>query len=161
MERDLTISAILDEIGPLCPSGYAIALHVRFSTPTFLFQTYDKAWLEHYSRKALVLQDPTVAWGFQNTGRCRWEDLESLDTNGVIAAARAHGIAHGFTLAMLEEGSRSLASFTRPDRPHTEDEMDRIAGLLAELHRKTRATESLPEAERAALRDMSVTLTHG
>lgn len=161
MTKSDNIAEQLQKIADLCPSGYAIALHIRFTTPAFLFQTYDKDWMEHYSKKGLVLHDPTVRWGFANTGLCPWSELEAEDTHGVFEAARHHGLHHGFTLSLTDGGSRTVASFTRPDRPHSEDEVALIRDMLDSLHARTADPDSLPAAERDLLHELSVTLTHG
>ncbi len=68
MDENTKIGQLLGELDDLCPSGYAIALHIRYTTPAFLFQTYPKEWMEYYSQNGLVLHDPTVRWGLANTG---------------------------------------------------------------------------------------------
>ena len=66
------IERYLAQLGELSPSGFAIAFHIRYTTPAFLFQTYDRRWLDLYSQKGLVMQDPIVSFGFTETGwrRC-------------------------------------------------------------------------------------------
>lgn len=152
-------TSILDELRLHATAGYAIALHVRFTTPTYLFQTYPEVWSEHYSAAGLVMQDPTVAWAFQNTGTIRWSDLAAQDAAGVFAAAAAHGLVHGVTLSLDRAGSRSLASFSRGDRDFTDAEIAAILPLAEELHDLTTAGTRLPEATHDHLRRLSVRFT--
>ena len=75
MNKKESIAALLHSLDQRSPSGFAIALHIRFTPPTYLFQSYPKPWLDHYSQAGLVMHDPIVRWGLQNVGRLRWSDL--------------------------------------------------------------------------------------
>lgn len=152
---------ILEAIRTAAPAGFAIALHIQFTAPRYLFQAYPRDWMETYSREGLVLQDPTVRWGFAHTGTVRWSDLAADDPAGVMARAAAHGLAYGFTVAIDSEGSRSVASFARSDREFTDAEIAEVARLLGALHAETLAAETLSPADHEALKRMSVLLTHG
>jgi LuxR family transcriptional regulator len=154
------IADVLGELKTLAPSGFAIALHVRFTTPTYLFQTYPEAWTDHYSQAGLVMQDPTVAWAFENTGTIRWHELVSADAAGVLTAAKAHGLAYGFTLSQDRDGSRSLSSFSRSDRDFSDGEVSQIVALADELHDLTADGRSLSASMRDSLRQMSIRFTH-
>jgi LuxR family transcriptional regulator, quorum-sensing system regulator SdiA len=160
MDTQAEIGQIVAELMGLAPAGYAIALHVQFTTPTFLFQTYPKEWIDHYSQNGLVMRDPTVHWGFENLGTVRWADLVALDADGVIAQAARHGMVHGFTAAVESGGTRSLSSFTRADRDFTDENIAKIAGRLTRLHDLTATAGTLTPATRDALRRLSVTFTH-
>jgi LuxR family transcriptional regulator len=54
------IRAVLSDLMTLAPTGYAAALHINFTTPAFLFQTYPTDWLAIYSQQGMVMKDPTV-----------------------------------------------------------------------------------------------------
>lgn len=159
MAQSTSIAAILRDLDGFSPSGFAIALHIRFTTPVYLFQTYPRRWTEHYSEHGLVVNDPTVHWGLGNTGRIRWRDLRALDSAGVLMAARTYGLVHGVTVAVLR-GTRTIASFARADRDYDDFEMDEIEELLQELHDHTANMPELSDSDRRALRDLSVRLTH-
>ena len=91
---------IQDKLGKLkeaAPAGYALAMHVRFTAPTFLFQTYDRKWLDYYSQNGLVMSDPTVHWGFENRGFVLWSDLVASDTAKVMEQAATYGLNYGVT----------------------------------------------------------------
>jgi LuxR family transcriptional regulator len=160
MDTPPRIALVLGEMQDQSPAGYAIALHVRFTTPTYLFQTYPESWSDHYSKNGLVMQDPTVAWAFEHTGTIRWRDLASSDAAGVLTAAAGHGLAYGFTLSQDRDNSRSLSSFSRSDRDFTDAEIAAIVDLADELHDLTANGASLSAETRDNLRAMSVRFTH-
>ncbi len=160
MGDEVEIKAILNELEGLCPAGYALAFHVRFATPTFLFQTYSDEWIDIYSQKGFVMVDPTVRWGFENTGAIRWSDLADDDPSDVLATAARHGLKYGFAYAMDSGGSRSMTSYARGDREFTDDEIATISELAEQLHRRTSRLGSLSPETADELRRMSIRVTH-
>lgn len=161
MDAQERISAALGRLHAASPAGFAIALHVRFTAPRYLLQSYAKDWLDTYSRLGLVLHDPVVRWGFEHTGRIRWSALAGTDEAGVLARAAEHGLAYGVVMAHLAEGSRSMAGFARPDRELTDAEIAAITADFTELHDLTLGAEALSPRVHETLRQMSVFLTHG
>lgn len=161
MAAELKISPRLEELGAICNAGYAIGLHIRFSTPTFFFQTYRREWLEYYSQNGLVLHDPIVRWGFGTTGVIRWDALAGEDEQGVLQQAAEHGLRYGIAVALLEHGSRTIAGFAHTDRNFTDSEVGAIRRILSELHEDTVKQEQLPLEERAALKQLSILLSQG
>jgi LuxR family transcriptional regulator, quorum-sensing system regulator SdiA len=155
-----TIAELIGLLNAESPSGFAIALHIRFTAPTFLFQSYPIEWTDKYTAEGLVMQDPTVAWGFSQTGAIRWSALEGADTAGVLERARAYGMEFGVTMALQPGELRSVASFARGDREYRDDEIAEIDRLFAQLHASTEGTEQLTADDIAALRAMSIRLTH-
>lgn len=153
------VPALLADLMARAPAGFAIGLHVRFQAPTYMFQTYPVAWLEEYSHKGLMMQDPTVAWGMANRGVIGWEALRQRDPAGLFDLARRHGLVHGFAVSLESRGSHSLGGFARTDRAFLPAEIEAIHGLVADLHDRTAETTSLPEATRSALRSLSVVYT--
>lgn len=160
MTRKATLGPMLENLDTLCPEGYAVALHIKFTTPTYLFQTYNTDWVEYYSKQGWVIQDPTVHWGFYNTGTIHWHELVSNDPQGIFAKAAEYGLKHGFVLALQTDGSRSVCSFARGDRDYTDDEIAKISGIVTTLHDKTMDPAQLSDEERNALTRLSVSLTH-
>ncbi|MCR8725271.1 autoinducer binding domain-containing protein [Frigidibacter sp. ROC022] len=160
MKNKATIAELIGLLHQESPAGFAIALHIRFSAPTFLFQSYPVAWSEEYTNKGLLMKDPTVAWGLTQTGAVRWSDLAEKDTAGVFEGARAHGLNYGVTIAISSGGLRSVASFVRSDREFTDEEIAAIRPLLAELHALTEGTDALSDEDREALTEMSIRMTH-
>lgn len=160
MENKLNIMDELSRLDQLCPAGYAIALHISYTTPKFLFQTYDRKWMEVYSKQGLVLKDPTVAWGFGNTGIIRWNDLNELDDSGVLALAKTFGLNFGFTFAIDHGGSKSITSFARNDSEFSDSQIDEISDIIQRLHKYTAKIEEISPIEVEQLRKMSIEFTH-
>ena len=136
MNPDMVLSSHLDLLKGVAQAGFALAMHVRFATPSHVFQTYPEAWADEYARHGLVMQDPTVAWAFERQGHITWDELESSDRAGVFRRAAAHGLRHGVTVS-LRDGTRSLGGFARSDRPFTAGEIETIEATMAEIHRIT------------------------
>ena len=116
MTQRASIAALLHDLDQRSPAGFAIALHIRFTTPTYMFQTYPKRWMDHYSSAGLVVHDPVVHWGLHNVGHIRWTDLEAIDSKGVLEQAKDFGIMNGVAIAVVMAGSRSIARL-RARRP--------------------------------------------
>jgi len=160
MNRKESIAALLAQLDQRSPAGFAIALHVRFTRPTYLFQTYAKPWMDHYTEAGLVMHDPVVRWGLQNTGRLRWSDLTEIDDAAVFAQARDHGLMNGAGIAIVLSESRTIAAFARADREYTDEELEEFEDLLTRLHQATLGIERLSTRDQRALTELSITLTH-
>ena len=155
-----SVAALLHDLDRRSPAGCAIGLHIRFTTPRYMFQSYPKRWMDQYSSSGLLLQDPTIRWGMSNVGWILWRDLERIDSHGVLEQAKDYGIMNGVTIALLIEGSRSIASFARSDRDYETDEIADLEQIFEDLHRATASPEALTADDRSALKDLSVRLTH-
>lgn len=150
----------LAELKKIATGGFAIAFHIRYTTPTFLFQTYSKEWLDYYSQNGLVLSDPTVAWGFENTGAIDWSELAATDTAGVLAKAAEFGLKFGSTCAIEDGADRSIGSFARADRAFSAEELALLTGYIESLHAATADIKTLSPELASELRMMSVQFTH-
>ena len=159
MVNQTEIKAILGRLQDEAPSGYALAFHIKFTTPTYLFQTYPADWLEYYSQNGLVMQDPTVSWGFENVGSKPWSEMKSDDTSGVLVKAAEYGMKYGIAYATEIGGKRSLGSFSRGDREFTDAERQSLSEAMDELHRMLDEIEELSPEIAAELRRMSVIVT--
>jgi LuxR family transcriptional regulator, quorum-sensing system regulator SdiA len=155
-----SVGALLHDLDRRSPAGCAIGLHIRFTTPRYMFQSYAKRWMDQYSGAGLVVLDPTVHWGLNNVGWVRWRDLEEIDSHGVFERARDYGIMNGVTIALLMGGSRSIASFARSDREYEPSEITELEAIFKELHCATSNLEALTADDRLALKELSVRLTH-
>lgn len=156
------IVAILESLHCDYPAGFAAALHIRMSTPRYMFQAYARDWSETYSREGMVVNDPTALWGFRNAGAIRWSELDVPDPHRIMArAAEEAGLRYGLTVAMVREGTRSIASFARTDREASDAELERETVRLRDLHCATRTLETLSPEDHARLRKIAVRLTHG
>lgn len=161
MDKEASIAGLLKQVSESCPEGFAAALHIKFTSSRYLLQSYRRDWIDYYSKHALLLRDPTVRWGFEHTGTIRWSALTAEDTTGVMEKAAEYGLVFGFTAALDEGGSRSVASFARADREFSDIEVGRITGLLHRLHDETLAAETLSPDLDAALKRLSISLTRG
>lgn len=159
MSSRASIAALLQDLDGRSPAGLAIALHIRFTRPTYLFQTYPKRWIDHYSSTGMMVYDPLVRWGLQNVGRVRWADLEDIDVRGVLEEAKDYGLMNGVCLALVHSGSRTIAGFARADRDYVEAEVDEIEEVLARLHEATLGFGDLDPDDKQALTDLSIRLT--
>ena len=158
------ISEVLGELRKMAPAGYAIGLQIQYTTPKFMFQTYSKEWLDFYSKRGLLMSDPTLGWGFENTGYVRWDALKGNDPAGVMKLAEDHGITYGITCAQVTEGAtdgiRSIGSFARGDRDFDDDEVIKISGMFDTLHAQTDGQAKLSPETVQQLRNMSIMVTH-
>ncbi|KPP87200.1 MAG: LuxR family transcriptional regulator [Rhodobacteraceae bacterium HLUCCA08] len=155
-----TIRNALKRIESLSPTGFAIAFHIRFTAPDFLLQTYPEGWIDIYSERGYVMSDPTVHWGFNNTGVVRWSDLKDNDPAGIFPEAARHGLRYGVSIATETGGSRSFSSFARADREFTETEVETLTALLEELHHATASENGMSAGLRDELHRQSVAMTH-
>ena len=160
MNHRASIAALLHDLDGLSPSGFAIALHITFSAPRYMFQTYAQRWLDRYNAGGLLLRDPVVQWGMQNVGRTRWSDLERLDRGGVLSEARDFGLMNGAAISVYASGTRSIGGFARADRDYEDGELAEMEGLLLNLHAETATLEALTDGDRKALTALSIRLTH-
>jgi LuxR family transcriptional regulator len=154
------IRTVLKRLEDQSPTGFAIAFHIKFTTPEFLFQTYPKAWIDLYSERGYVMQDPTVSWGFANEGVRRWSDLASEDSAGILEDCKAFGMNFGVTVALERGGTRSLASFTARDREFSDAECAALEADLKTLHDMTQIDGGMDDRLRDDLHDLSVQMTH-
>ncbi len=161
MASQSDIKNMLSELKQISDAGFALAYEVNFTTPRYLFQTYPKPWLDHYSQNGLVMSDPTVQWGMENTGQVDWDLLRGNDTAGVLSAAAEHGLNYGMTCAAEVAGKRSLGSFARSDRPFSSDEVAKLTDGFENLRALLIQVEAISPETAAALRELSVSFTHG
>lgn len=160
MDKRASIAGLLEAIDRMSPAGFAIALHIRYSSSDFLFQTYPPKWVEIYNERGYLMHDPVVTWCFENTGAIRWRDLEERDEKGVMREARRYGMLYGVSIALVEGGSRSIAGCARSDRDYLDVEITELQALVRELHGETAGLGRLSEQDTAALQAMSIRLTH-
>ena len=150
----------LSDLKELAPAGYALAMHVHFTAPTFLFQTYDRRWLDHYSQMGFVMTDPIVRWGFENRGYRFWCDFADEDPAGVLQAASDHGLKYGVVTSVGTEKTFSIGGFARGDRPFSEEEAENLYRSTGDVHEMTNNLKVLSPETADALRKLSIEVTH-
>ena len=153
------IGGLVEKLGRAGSAGFAIGLHLTYTSPRYMLQSYPSAWSDRYARNGYLVSDPTIHWGLENRGWVRWADLAGLDGAGVLAEAAGHGLRYGVTSAVLARGSRSIASFSRGDRNFTDDEAGDVHLRLGELHDVTLHVHALPPGLHDLLRRLSIILT--
>lgn len=139
-----TIATALHRLGGLCDTGFALAIHIRLTAPSLLYQTYSQDWADHYSTKGYMLSDPVVHWGLTHTGRVDWANLTDVDPEGVIPAAVSFGLTHGWTYATGPANSRTIAGMTRSGRSHDAAEIAEIQTIVDNIHAATEGIEHFP-----------------
>jgi LuxR family transcriptional regulator, quorum-sensing system regulator SdiA len=149
----------LNQLATSSPAGFAIGLHLEFTTSKYIFQHYSRTWMEEYSRRGLILIDPTVRWGIENEGWIRWSDLAALDSGGVLAAAAEFGLTYGVSISVVGPSSRSLGSFATSEREFTEAEIAALAENLRRMHDST--ADVVPDSsEDLKLKRLASSLAH-
>jgi LuxR family transcriptional regulator, quorum-sensing system regulator SdiA len=146
------LDAELHQMGLMAPAGYSIGLHIRFTSPLMMFQTYDQAWLDHYTERGYVLRDPMVAWGFSRDGSIRWSDPSLLDPFNLFAEAASFGLHFGATVVCGPIKSRTIASFARSDREFSDTELTTLTEKVQRLHALTEPPDHLTDAQIEALK---------
>ncbi|MDP2741026.1 MAG: autoinducer binding domain-containing protein [Pseudorhodobacter sp.] len=146
------INLELRKLGRLAPQGFYIGLHIRFTSPLMSYQTYDPAWVNHYTENGFVLRDPMTAWGFSTTGTIRWSDDRLRDPFGLFKEAAKYGLKFGVTVACGPIRSRTVCSFARDDREFTDQEIAVIEAIVLRLHDMTEPPEQLTRAQVEALK---------
>ena len=157
-DSDFDLAKVLAEFKDRSASGYALGLHIKFTTPAFFFQSYPREWLEHYSQAGLLVNDPTVSWCFENSGVCRWSDMD--DPAGILTQAAEYGMRYGIVYATTAGNSHSMSGFARPDREFTDDEIAELVSRVDALHEATRDQEALAPELVEQLKKMSILVTH-
>jgi LuxR family transcriptional regulator len=161
MHEKMNVGYLLERLASRSSAGFAIGLHVRFSTPRYFFQKYGRDWIDLYTSRGFLLQDPIVRWGMTHTGITTWTDLRADDPAGVLTEAARFGMAYGICLSIVEQGSRSLAGFARSDREFTEAEIAAMRPIFSDLHAVTLGVETLSPEDHAELQKMSIFLSQG
>ncbi len=144
MRKDLGMAQILSKLGTYCDRGFALAIHIRYTRPTLLYQTYERDWSDHYSEKGYMLSDPVVGWGLGNSGWIEWSSLTEHDPQGVIADAVAHGLMNGWTYSTGPAASRTIAGLPRSGAAFSPQERAAMAALVDEAHEIAEGFEAFP-----------------
>ncbi len=142
----------LRKLDHFATAGYVVGLHIRFTSPLIVFQTYAQEWADHYTKHGYALRDPAIAWAFSQTGWTRWSNPEIHDPFGIFEEARRYDLNFGVTISVGPIQSRTVASLARDDREFTDEEIEQVRSIVEELHLMSEPPESLTDAQAAALR---------
>ena len=143
---------LLSQISKTCDTGFALAIHIRFTRPALLFRTYRQDWIEHYSEKGFMLSDPVVHWGLMNSGTVRWDDLSEQDPAGVLSDAKTFGLANGWTYSVGPAASRTISGHTKSGADFTPAEVATLQGLVQQAHDITEGIETFAPEVMDAMR---------
>lgn len=146
-----SVAAKYRRLVELCDTGFAVAIHIRFTRPSLLFRTYPAAWIDHYNEKGFMMVDPTVRWGLSHTGSMDWDNLADDDQDGVLHAAREFGLENGWSYATGPATSRSLASMTRSSA-FTAGQHAEVCSIIDDIHALTEGFDQLPVDTQDAFR---------
>ena len=152
--KDVAIAKLLGRLTALCDSGFALAVHIRYTRPTLLYQTYSQEWADHYSENGYMLSDPVVHWGLTHTGRVEWNTLTDQDPAGVIAAAVSFGLTNGWTYAVGPASTRTIAGLPKSGVPFSAAEVAEIIRIVDSIHELTEGFDNFPAALQNALRTL-------
>ena len=154
ISRAASVKARIDRLAVNCDTGFALAVHIRYTRPSLLYMTYRQDWSDLYSERGYMLSDPVVHWGLTHTGWVEWDSLKDLDAQGVIRQAAAHGLVNGWTYATGPAHSRTIAGLTRSKGPLSDAEKVELAGVVDEIHALTDGIEGFTASETDALRQI-------
>lgn len=152
MDRLGKITELLEALAEICDTGFALAVRIRFATPLLLYQSYAPDWIDFYNENNLLMSDPVVRWGLENTGVIRWDDPGLDDPKGIIALAKERGLRNGVEIATGETGARTLAGCTRASGPFDAAEIAHLVSLVETVHAVTEGLDGCNTSEIQALR---------
>jgi LuxR family transcriptional regulator, quorum-sensing system regulator SdiA len=152
MKKVEELRGFLAQLGDHCDTGFALAIHIRFTRPSLLFRTYRQDWIEHYSEKGFMLTDPVVHWGIMNAGEITWDDLAPHDTGGVLADAKRFGLTNGWTYSVGEMDSRTISGLTKSGAPFTEADRKTLRAIVDKVHALTDGIENFDPEVLEAMR---------
>lgn len=152
--KEAAVAGELRRLKGFCDTGFALAIHIRYTRPTILYQTYSREWSDHYSEKGFMLSDPVVHWGLTHTGRVDWNTLTDQDPEGVISSAVAFGLTNGWTYATGPAGSRTIAGLTRSGEPFSAEDVKEITQIVDNIHELTDGFDQFPPALQDKLRGL-------
>ncbi|MCE6953052.1 autoinducer binding domain-containing protein [Cereibacter sphaeroides] len=160
MVNVLRVRELLSAVAARSDWHFAIGVRIRFANPTLLYQTYPEAWVNTYAEQALIFVDPTVRWGMEHPGICRWSELSDQDEAGVMAKAADFGLRYGIVVSVGEASARTLGFFCRPERELTDEEASFALETVQVLHDETSGIGQLSETQLAELRNLGAGLRH-
>jgi DNA-binding CsgD family transcriptional regulator len=151
----------------IAPTGYTLAVNIRYFTPEFYVSSYPKPWVEIYTTRRYALFDPVTLWCRFNEGVTRWSDIEFSAlrsvSNIVMEHAQSFGLRYGGATALCSDGGRGVKSLlcgAREDRELDDAELVDLQNILVEIMGAVGQHAGLSEAELETLRDIGMGMTH-
>jgi LuxR family transcriptional regulator len=149
------VAARLRDLRAMCDSGYALAIHIRYTRPSLLYRSYNQTWIDHYSERGFMLTDPVVLWGLRHIGAINWAELSKDDTEGVLTDAVAHGLHNGWTYSTGPATARTIAGLTKTSADFTAAERAEIVKIVDDIHALTEGFDEMPAKDQEALRRLT------
>lgn len=138
----------------LAPAGHYIALRLGFILPLHEEISLPDLWVELYTHRGYMMDDPVTRWAYTQTGVTRWSAIDLPDPRGILDKARVFGMAYGAVVSIMEnrpDAQRSFGYFARSDREFADDELVRLHDLVERLHQAKVPPANLTRAEIEAL----------
>lgn len=146
----------------IAPSGYILALNVRYMAPEFYHVTYPAEWVETYNNRRYVMFDPIVLWSIVSTGAKRWSEISlggmKATSLRVLNEARAYDLNYGVMIVARNaaaDNEKCLFSAARADREFTDDEIDELDQIFHHLLSAVGKHAGLSGSERSALQGLA------
>jgi LuxR family transcriptional regulator, quorum-sensing system regulator SdiA len=151
MSQGKRLTELYDDLRQLAPEGFAVGLHIRFASPLIYYSQYPTAWVEYYNSHSYYLRDPVIFWGIGTTGTRRWSEIPLPDPFDLLKKAATYGMKFGAVSSYGPITSRSMVGITRSDREFTDEEMERLSEITANLHIAAKPPSELTKAQIEAL----------
>lgn len=129
LSRIPEIETELEELRGFAPSGFVLAINVRWIGPEFVHSEYPAKWRAIYEESGYFMLDPVYYWTVMNTGTTRWSEITYPDPKIVGKRAAEHGLVYGATVCMKTDDGKSFLSASRADRELSDAELLRMNEL--------------------------------
>lgn len=147
-------SVELEEFSRISPAGYYLGLRIGFAFPVFEKNALPQKWIQRYTAKGLMLNDPIMHWVHKHCGVIRWSELRIEDPRSVLKQAAGYGLNFGAAVCCIDSGGsgqRSFGIFARSDRELLDSELDTLETNLLAAHASMVPPSNLTLAELEAL----------
>ncbi len=141
-------------VSQLAPAGYYIALRLGFILPLHEEVALPDLWVELYTQRGYMMDDPVTRWAYSRSGAIRWSAIDLPDPRGILDKARVFGMAYGAVVSIMEnrpDSQRSFGYFARNDREYDDIELAQLQALMQRLHMAKAPPGNLTRAEIEAL----------
>lgn len=125
------IQSELEEMRTIAPSGFVLAVNVRWIGPEHIHSEFPAKWRGIYEDGNFFMFDPVYYWTVMNTGTTRWSEISYPDPKIVGKRAAEHGLVYGATVCKKTNNRKSFLSAGRADREITTIEITRMEDLMA------------------------------